>query len=122
MIDVSERISELLIEKHMTKYQLSKRSGIPLATISTMIKRNTVPRLDTVYKLCEGFNVTVSYFVCDKEEKMHSYKEKLAQFYINSRGDTEAIITSLIEYAMKKDKVDIDSVKKLSDMSDGKAE
>lgn len=62
MIDIRERIAELLTERNMTRYELAKRSGVPLSTISSIFIRETIPQFDTIYKICEGLDVSMAYF------------------------------------------------------------
>ena len=64
---VAMRISKLLIEKNMTQYSLSLKSGISKQGIANIIneKYNTI-KLDTIIKIADGFNMTLQEFVDDK--------------------------------------------------------
>lgn len=64
---VAMRISKLLIEKKMTQYALSLKSGISKQGIANIIneKYNTI-KLDTIIKLADGFDMTLQEFVNDK--------------------------------------------------------
>lgn len=64
---VAMRISKLLIEKNMTQYSLSVKSGISKQGIANIIneKYNTI-KLDTIIKIADGFNMTLQEFVDDK--------------------------------------------------------
>ncbi|MBO5954798.1 MAG: helix-turn-helix transcriptional regulator [Clostridia bacterium] len=64
---VAMRISKLLIEKNMTQYSLSVKSGISKQGIANIIneKYNTI-KLDTIIKVADGFNMTLQEFVDDK--------------------------------------------------------
>lgn len=56
------RIDALLKKKGWTKYRLSKESDVPYATITHMYKRNTVPSMPTLERLCHAFNVSMAQF------------------------------------------------------------
>lgn len=94
--DVLSRIEELLKTRHWTHYRLSKESGIPYSSISNMFKRNTVPSIPTLMKICDGLKISMSDFF-RYEERMFSetvmlakniaeldeYKKNLLMTYIN---------------------------------------
>ena len=63
---VAMRISKLLIQKDMTQYSLSVKSGISKQGIANIIneKYNTI-KLDTIIKLADGFEMTLQEFVSD---------------------------------------------------------
>lgn len=62
MINPLERIQELCEERHWSYYQLSKASGIAYSTLSTMINKQNMPSVPTLFKLCQGFGITVADF------------------------------------------------------------
>lgn len=104
MIDVSERIEELLKEKRMTKYQLAKQADIPLSTLSTMISHKSLPRYDTIYKLCSGFKVTVSYFFKEKEVVEEETEEvKLARQVKYLSEDGQMLARHFLKYLIEND-------------------
>lgn len=58
-----ERIKELLKEKDMKLFDLSKAAGVALPTISDFLKNDTKNlRMDTMLHICEGFNITLKDF------------------------------------------------------------
>lgn len=57
-----ERINELCRERDYSYYELAKRAGIPYSTLNTMILKNNSPTLPTLYKLCEGFGISLIQF------------------------------------------------------------
>ena len=62
MINPLERIQELCDERHWSYYQLSKAAGITYSTLNTMINKQNMPSIPTLFKLCQGFGITVSDF------------------------------------------------------------
>ena len=63
---VALRIEQLCIERKMTKYELSERSGVPQTTLSSIKKkRSTSVKLKTLYAICEGFDMSFEeFFAC----------------------------------------------------------
>ena len=62
MINPLERIQELCEERNWSYYQLSKATGIAYSTLSTMINKQNMPSIPTLFKLCQGFGITVADF------------------------------------------------------------
>ena len=63
---VALRIEQLCIERNITKYELSERSGVPQTTLSSIKKkRSTSVKLKTLYAICEGFDISFEeFFAC----------------------------------------------------------
>ena len=60
---VAKRLKELLDEKQMTQYALSKKSGVPQSTISTILNGDIkTVKLSTMHELCEGLEVELTDF------------------------------------------------------------
>ncbi len=60
---VSLRIDELLKQKNLTQYKLSKLSGVSQSSISEMRSmKNQVPNLYLIYEMSQGFGISVSEF------------------------------------------------------------
>lgn len=61
-MDVHARLLKLLQERGWTEYRLSKECGLSQSTIGNIYRRNTVPSLDTLERICDGFGITLSHF------------------------------------------------------------
>ena len=60
---VSERLQELLLERNMTQYQLSMKSGDPKSTIGNLVHcQYDSMKLRIIHELCQGLNITISEF------------------------------------------------------------
>ena len=93
-------INELLTQKRMTKYKLSKTSGVPFTTVSeistgkTKIKNCTG---DTLYRLAKALEVTIEDLLADSMEYRHSfdtYKSNICH-KVKDMGDIGFIIETL---------------------------
>ena len=60
---ISKRISELCVQRNMTQYKLSMKSGVPQSTLST-IMNCTFPSMKVriIYEICEGFEIGIKDF------------------------------------------------------------
>ena len=60
---ISERLKELLAEKHMTNYALFKRCGVPKSTIGNLVNctYNSVS-LRVLHELCQGLGISLTEF------------------------------------------------------------
>ncbi len=64
---VIERIKYYLNKKQLTQYQLSKLSGVPQSTISSILTNQTKNiNLETIYDICAGLEIELDeFFNCD---------------------------------------------------------
>lgn len=66
-MDAHARLQQLLRERGWTEYRLSKECGLAQSTIGNIFRRNTVPSIETLEKICKGFGITLSQFFADKD-------------------------------------------------------
>ena len=60
---VALRIEQLCIERNMSKYALSEKSGVPQTTLTSIKKkRSTSVKIKTLYAICEGFDISLAEF------------------------------------------------------------
>lgn len=98
--DYIVNINDLLKRKDMTKYRLSKISGIPFATISDIctgkakIEKCSV---DTLYKLSKALDVTMEEFIADSMEYRQSFEAFKSNIchMVRGMGDMDFIIDTL---------------------------
>ena len=62
MIDVLERITYYREQKNWTEYQLAERSGLTQSTISSWYRKNMIPSIPSLDKICNAFGITLSQF------------------------------------------------------------
>ncbi len=60
--EVLTKLHNLCNRNNFSQYRLSKESGVPLTTISSMFRNNSYPSIPTLNKLCSAFNITISDF------------------------------------------------------------
>lgn len=65
---IRKRINFYLGKNNMTLWKLYKASGVPKSTIFALMaprKSTTLPKLDTLHHICEGFGITIKEFFDD---------------------------------------------------------
>ena len=63
---VADRLNKYLNEKNLTQYKLAELSGVPFATIKSIMQRRTKSiNLKTIIMLSAGLNITPSEFIND---------------------------------------------------------
>lgn len=60
MKDILSAITAYREERGWTEYQLAERSGLPQSTISSWYRKNMVPTVPSLEKICAAFGVTLS--------------------------------------------------------------
>ncbi len=80
MKDILAEITRLRLNRNWSEYQLAQHSGISQSTISTWYRKNQVPTIQTLEKVCLGFGITLSQFLANDDEAVsltESQKELL---------------------------------------------
>lgn len=68
MKDVLAEITRLRLKRKWSEYELSQHSGLSQSTISTWYRKNQVPTVQTLDKVCKGFGITLSQFFAEDGE------------------------------------------------------
>jgi len=93
-------INDLLKQKKITKYKLSKASGVPYSTVSEIVAGKTQIKYctgETLYKLAKALDVTVEVLLSDSMEYRQSfetYKSNICH-KVKDMGDINFIIETL---------------------------
>ena len=80
MKDILAEITRLRLNRNWSEYQLAQHSGISQSTISTWYRKNQVPTIQTLEKVCFGFGITLSQFLANDDDAVsltESQKELL---------------------------------------------
>ncbi|MBR7082037.1 MAG: helix-turn-helix transcriptional regulator [Oscillospiraceae bacterium] len=60
MKDILSVITKYRVSRGWTEYQLAERSGLPQSTISSWYRKNMIPTIPSLVKICEAFGITMS--------------------------------------------------------------
>lgn len=58
--DILATITAYREARGWTEYQLAERSGLPQSTISSWYRKNMVPTVPSLEKICQAFGITLS--------------------------------------------------------------
>lgn len=61
-MDVLKRLKNIMNEKGISEYKLSKLSNVPQSTINSMFHKYNNPTIYTLESLCKGLDITMSEF------------------------------------------------------------
>jgi len=64
-MDILEKIRRYRIERNWTEYQLAEKSELPQSTISTWYRKNQIPTIPSMEKICRAFQITLAQFFTD---------------------------------------------------------
>ncbi len=62
MMDVCQRLEQLMNERGLNMYSLAKRSHLSWNTIKNIYSRKSTPTVQTLLMLCEGLGITMMQF------------------------------------------------------------
>lgn len=66
-MDALQRLTQLMDERGWSVYRLAKNCGLSESTLANVFKRNTVPTITTLERICDGFGITLSQFFAEGE-------------------------------------------------------
>lgn len=68
MKDILSTITEYREDRGWTEYQLAERAGLPQSTISSWYRKNMVPTVASLEKICLAFGITLSQLFAENDE------------------------------------------------------
>jgi len=100
-------INTLLKQKNMTKYKLSKKSGVPHTTVIDICNGKTMLNkcnAETVYKLAKALDVTMEELVAEYVEKRPSFEnfKSTVCHMVNDMGDIDFMLRILESNEIRK--------------------
>ena len=67
MKDILSTITEYRMERGWTEYQLAERAGLPQSTISSWYRKNMIPSIPSLEKICTAFGITLSQLFAQED-------------------------------------------------------
>ena len=68
MSDVLERITYFRMKRGWSEYQLAEKAGLTQSTISSWYRKNMVPSIPSLEKICTAFDITLSQFFAMEDD------------------------------------------------------
>ena len=82
---IYDRIETLCNEKGWSLFKLSKESKASYSTLYNTMKNHTVPQIDLIQKVCDGFNISISEFFQDEDNEKMQLSDKDMLLINNAR-------------------------------------
>lgn len=98
MKDILTTITQYREKRGWTEYQLAERSGLPQSTISSWYRKNMVPTIPSLEKICGAFGITLSQLFAEGETSVtltKTQKELLERWAGLSREQQAAVLALL---------------------------
>lgn len=71
-----ETITKYRQARGWTEYQLAEKPGLPQSTISSWYRKNMIPTVPSLEKICNAFGITLSQLFSKNEEAVTLTKEQ----------------------------------------------
>lgn len=66
-MDILDKITQLRLERGWSEYQLSEKSGLTQSTISSWYRKNMLPTIPSLSKICDAFGISLSQFFLEDD-------------------------------------------------------
>lgn len=60
MKDILSSITDYRVQRGWTEYQLAEHAGLPQSTISSWYRKQMIPTVPSLQKICTAFGITLS--------------------------------------------------------------
>ena len=99
MKDILATITEYREERGWTEYQLAEHSGLPQSTISSWYRKNMVPTIPSLEKICTAFGITLSQLFAEGNApvSLTDSPQKLLERWARLSEDQQAVVFALID-------------------------
>ena len=99
MKDILATITTYREERGWTEYQLAERSGLPQSTISSWYRKNMIPTIPSLEKICASFGITLSQLFAegDVPVSLTESQQKLLERWARLSEEQQSVIFALID-------------------------
>ena len=99
MKDILSVITAYREERGWTEYQLAERSGLPQSTISSWYRKNMIPTIPSLEKICTAFGITLSQLFAEEDDPvaLTDSQKKLLESWARLTEEQRAVVFALIE-------------------------
>lgn len=99
MKDILSAITKHREERGWTEYQLAEHSGLPQSTISSWYRKNMVPTIPSLEKICNAFGITLSQLFAEGDTPVSLTKsqQKLLERWARLSEEQQAVVLALID-------------------------
>lgn len=100
-LNILEKITTLREERHWTEYQLAEKSGLTQSTISSWYRKNMLPTIPSLIKICDAFEITLSHFFLEESDQTVVLSERQLELLKVSSKLTPEQNDALIDFIRK---------------------
>ncbi len=94
MVDFSQRLKRLRLDKHLTQAQVADRIGVTASMVSSYETDIRLPSFEVMVRIADLFGVTVDYLLCREDKRFLD---------ISTLTDEEAaVVCGMIEVLKKR--------------------
>ncbi len=99
MKDILLAITEYRTERGWSEYQLAEKSGLPQSTISSWYRKNLIPTIQSLEKICTAFGITLSQLLAEDDVPVSLTKsqKKLLERWSKLTEEQQEVIFNLID-------------------------
>lgn len=69
MVDFSQRLKQLRLDKHLTQAQVAARVGVTASMVSSYETDIRLPSFEVMVRIADLFGVTVDYLLCRENRR-----------------------------------------------------
>ena len=99
MKDILGAITEYREARGWSEYQLAERSGLPQSTISSWYRKNMIPTIPSLQKICTAFGITLSQLLAEDAEPvcLTESQKRLLDRWNCLQEDQQAVVFAVID-------------------------
>ena len=99
MKDILATITQYRQMRGWTEYQLAERSGLPQSTISSWYRKNMIPTVPSLEKICNAFGITLSQLFAEGDSvvSLTPAQQKLMEAWARLSEEQQTAIFTLME-------------------------
>lgn len=99
MKDILATITKYRQDRGWTEYQLAERSGLPQSTISSWYRKNMIPTVPSLEKICMAFGITLSQLFAEEENtvSLTDSQMRLLESWTRLTEEQQAAVFTLID-------------------------
>lgn len=97
MINVTERINELIELKGWSPYELSNQTGISANAVYAWFKSGAMPTLQNIIKICDVMEISLEQFFCGGNYKYTEEENAILKEWFTLSDLEKSAIMNLME-------------------------
>lgn len=99
MKDILAAITKYREDREWTEYQLAERSGLPQSTISSWYRKNMMPTIPSLEKICAAFGITLSQLFAEGKSpvSLTDSQQMLLERWARLSKEQQEVVFALID-------------------------